>query len=269
VLIINIYDWIPALTSSSLLALALWLLRKLISTRLTQSVKNEFDSKLEDLKSELRQKEDQIKSLQQGALSGLVSRQSKMYEKRIEAIEQIWEAKSQLSKGVHLVHSMALLKFEISSEESVKNPNFRAFMETIGGNLELSDFNLESAKKCRPFISDLAWAYYSAYQTIIFHAYIKMDVLRKGIDNPEKYINFEGSDKLLKTTLPHYAALIEEHGDAVHHHFLEEIEKLLLSELRNIQLGHDSDMENTKKAAAIIREADEILKSTNKGAGKA
>jgi hypothetical protein len=157
------YDWIPALTSTSLFALALWLFRKLISVRLTRSVKSEFDSKLEDLKSELRQKEAQINALQTGALSGLISRKSKLYEKQMEAIDQIWEAKSQLSKGVYLVNAMAIIKFDISSKEAVNNPNSRVFIETIGGKLELTDFNLESAKKCRPYISDLAWAYYSAY----------------------------------------------------------------------------------------------------------
>jgi hypothetical protein len=210
------YDWIPALTSTSLFALALWLFRKLISVRLTRSVKSEFDSKLEDLKSELRQKEAQINALQTGALSGLISRKSKLYEKQMEAIDQIWEAKSQLSKGVYLVNAMAIIKFDISSKEAVNNPNSRVFIETIGGKLELTDFNLESAKKCRPYISDLAWAYYSAYQTIIFHAFVKMDVLRKGIDNPQQYFNFEGCDKLLKIALPHYKKLIDEHGDAVH-----------------------------------------------------
>jgi hypothetical protein len=246
-----------------LFALALWLFRELISVRLTQNVKSEFDSKLEDLKSELRQKEAQINALQTGALSGLVSRQTKLYEKQIEAIDQIWEAKSQLSKGVYLVNSMAIIKFDKLPKEAVNNPNFRDFMKTIGGKLEISDFNLESAKKCRPYISDLAWAYYSAYQTVIFHAFVKMDVLRKGIDNPQNYFNFEGSDRLLKIALPHYKELIEEHGDAVHHHFLDEIEKLLLVELRNIQLGHDSDAENTKKAASILKETEELMKPTN------
>jgi len=94
----------------------LYLFRKVISARLTQSVKSEFDTKLAGLQSELRAKEAQINALQTGALSGLVNRQSKMYEKQIEAIEQIWEAKSQLSKGVQLVSTMAIVKFDASSK---------------------------------------------------------------------------------------------------------------------------------------------------------
>jgi hypothetical protein len=267
---ISIYDWIPGLTSSGLLALGLYLFRKVISVRLTQSVKSEFDTKLAGLKSELRTKEAQINALQTGALSGLVNRQTKMYEKQIEAIEQIWEAKSQLSKGAYLVNTMAIVKFNASSKESVKNPKMRAIFETIGGDLKFTDFNLESAKKCRPFISDLAWAYYSAYQTIIFLAFTKMDVIRKGLDKPEQFFSFKGGDSLLKAVLPSYSELIEQDIDGSHHaFFLGEIEKLLLLELKNIQSGSKSDTENTQRAASILKESEELIKVEMEGINKA
>jgi hypothetical protein len=266
----SIYDWIPGLTSSGLLAFTLYLFRKVISVRLTQSVKSEFDTKLAGLQSELRTKEAQINALQTGALSGLVNRQSKMYEKQIEAIEQIWEAKSQLSKGVYLVNTMAIVKFDASSKESVKNPQMRAMFETIGGDLKFTDFNLETAKKCRPFISDLAWAYYSAYQSIIFLAFTKMDVLRKGIDKPEQFFSFKGGDSLLKSVLPSYSELIEEDVNGSHHgYFLDEIEKLLLLELKNIQSGTKSDVENTQRAAFILKESEELMKAEMEGVNKA
>ena len=39
-------DWFPAITTTALLVIALWLSRKLIVTRLTRSVTFEFDEKL-------------------------------------------------------------------------------------------------------------------------------------------------------------------------------------------------------------------------------
>lgn len=69
----QISDWLPALTTTTLFGGALWLARSLISTRLTNSVKSEFDSKLEILRSELKSKEAQIESLRSGAMSGLIT----------------------------------------------------------------------------------------------------------------------------------------------------------------------------------------------------
>lgn len=212
------------------------------------------------MQSELRTKEAQINTLQSGALSGLVSRQSKMYEKQIEAIEQIWDAKSQLSKGLHLVEKMAIIDFDKSSKESVKNADLRSFFDTINGDLKLSDFNLDSAKKSRPFISDLAWAYYSAYQSIVISSLIKMNALKKGIENPEKFFNFKGGDNLLKSVLPNYSDLIDGDFSATHYpFFLSEIEKLLLLELKSIYLGNNIDTENSQRAAEILKASEKLM----------
>lgn len=97
--ILDISNWIPAISTTSLLALAIWFFRSLISTWLTKSIENEFNTKLENLRSELRAKEAQIDALRSGAMSGLMSRQSKLYERQIEAIEQVWEAVTELGKS--------------------------------------------------------------------------------------------------------------------------------------------------------------------------
>jgi hypothetical protein len=84
----DLINWIPAVSTTSLLALALWLMRSLIVTRLKRSVQHEFDTKLEILRTELRNSEElfkaelrakdaQIELLRSGAISGLASRQAK------------------------------------------------------------------------------------------------------------------------------------------------------------------------------------------------
>jgi hypothetical protein len=81
----TLLDWIPSLSTTMALALALWLARKLIATRLVMSVKHEFDSKLEMLRSQLREseaalgadlraKEAEIDALRRGALSTAAGR---------------------------------------------------------------------------------------------------------------------------------------------------------------------------------------------------
>jgi hypothetical protein len=69
-------DWFPAITTTGILAAALWLSRNVIITRLKASVQHEFDTKLagiqsdlrkseEGLRAELRAKERQIEALQE------------------------------------------------------------------------------------------------------------------------------------------------------------------------------------------------------------
>lgn len=98
------FGWVVSTFSSAgLIAALAWLFRNAIETRLRASVQHEFNEKLEtfraDLrkseetfKADLRAKESQIEALRGGALSGLVSRQTVLDKRRLEAIEQLWDA---------------------------------------------------------------------------------------------------------------------------------------------------------------------------------
>lgn len=254
----QITDWLPALTTTTLFGGALWLARSLISTRLTNSVKSEFDAKLEVLRSELKSKEAQIESLRSGAMSGLVTRQGALYKRKLEAIDQIWSAVKELDKAKHISSTMAILKFEACATASATDPNFRTFIETISGKFDPATLNLSGAALARPFLSPLAWAYYSAFSTIIMSAVTKMQILKIGVEDPQKYLNSEYPNKLLKTVLPSRSEYIDNNDDSVHHCLLDEIEQLLLLELKNIQDGKETDRDNAQRAAEITKEVENI-----------
>lgn len=222
-------NWIPALTTTSLFGVALWLARTLIMTRLRNSVKNEFDSKLEVLRSELKSKEAQIESLRTGAMSGLITRQGVLYKRKLEAIDQIWSAVKEIEKAKYISAIMATLKFEECAKESAMNPQFRTVFETFGGNFDITKINVSGAALARPFLTPLAWAYYSAYSSIVMLAVAKMQILKIGVDDAKKFLDFESSNNLLKTVLPSRAEYIDKYGTSAHHYLLEEIEQLLLT----------------------------------------
>ncbi|MBI3187048.1 MAG: hypothetical protein HYZ31_04130, partial [Gammaproteobacteria bacterium] len=249
-------DWIPSLTVTSLFGGALWLARSLIMTRLTNSVKNEFDSKLEVLRSELKSKEAQIEALRSGAMSGLLTRQGALYQRKLQAIDQIWSSVKELEKAKYISTALGALNFEECAKESSKNPKFRKFIETIGGKLDITNLDMSGSKLARPFLTPLAWAYYSAYSSVILQALAVMQVLKIGVDNAEKFLNFENTNNLLKTVLPSKAEDIDKYGMACHHYLLDEIEQLLLMELKNIQEGNEDDKENTRRAAVINKEVE-------------
>lgn len=250
--------WIPAVTTTSLFGAALWLARSLIITRLKNSVKNEFDTKIEVLRSELKSKEAQIESLRSGAMSGFITRQGALYQRKLQAIDQIWNAVKELEKGKFISTTLGSLDIEVCAKESAKNPKFRQFVESVSGNFDSKDMDLSGAKLARPFLTPLAWAYYSAYSSVILQAVAFMQMLKIGVDEAEKFIKFEYTNNLLKTVLPSYSEYIEKNGMSVHHFLLDEIEQLLLLELKNIQDGHEDDKENAKRAAEINKAVEKV-----------
>ena len=114
-------DWIPALTTTGLLSLALWLSRALITARLTRSVQHEFDEKLEKLKAEFRatektleaslaQRSAELESLRAGALSGITSRRALLDKRRLEAIDQLWGTLIANQSARSLAMTMSVMK---------------------------------------------------------------------------------------------------------------------------------------------------------------
>jgi hypothetical protein len=251
-------EWIPAITTTSILGGLLWLGRSLIITRLKNSVKHEFDGKLEVIRSELKSKEAQIESLRSGAMSGLITRQGVLYQRKIQAIDQIWSTIKELEKGKYISTMLGTLNIEECMKQSGRDPNFTEFMKTITGNFDLADIDFTGSKLARPFLTPLAWAYYSAYSAVITQAAVITKILKIGVPDPEKYLKLENSSNLLKTVLPSWSDYIDEHGISGHHHLLDEVEKLLLAELKNIQDGHEDDKENTIRAAKINQEIEKV-----------
>ncbi len=99
---------------------------------------------------------------------------------------------------------MAGLKFDVAKEEAVKNPKFREVFKAFGGGFDFNKPSTLDALKSRPFVSPLAWAYFSVYASIVAHAVIRMKGLEVGADID--FANTEQVTKLVKVALPHQEA---------------------------------------------------------------
>lgn len=260
-------DWIPALSATSLLACVLWLLRSVISTRLSASVKHEFDQKVETLKADLRTKETQIEALRAGALSALASRQAALDARCIQAVDQLWSAVQALGPAKSVSATIATLKFKGAAKASAENPRAREMFGMLGGQTDPTKIHTGEAEKARPFVSEMAWAVFSAYRAILSVAIIKMQILKSGLDMPD-IVDEDGVRRLITIVLPHQAAFVKQHDTGAYHYLLEELENLLLQELRRVVEGVESDRETVKRAGAILQESENVMASLVKSAGE-
>lgn len=270
----NIESWIPATATSALLAFVLWLLRSVIATRLTKSVQHEFDEKMEQLrtnlrnseesfKADLRAKDTQIEILRSGALSGLVSRQAALDRRRIEAVDQIWSAVIALAPAKVASSYMKCLKFEEAVKYVAKNPQFKSVFESFGKLIDLNKFEKSHASQARPFVSQMAWALYSAYEAILTYYMLQFKMVEDGIDTPG-LLNKDSIAKLVTTALPHQKDFIQQYGDQSYHFLFDELESRLLEELQNILKGTESNKENVEQAAKILKESERVMEEISK-----
>lgn len=260
--------WIPAISTSSLLAGALWLSRNLIKTRLTNSVRHEYDTKLTNLKAEitikqdllkadLRTKELQLESLKSTALSGISHRQSALFEKQVQAIEVLWSQVIDFLPAKGVAQSLAVIKFDSALKISSEDVNAREMFEMIGSKVDLTSVNIKESQKVRPFLSPIAWAYFSAYTTILGHAVLKSHLLKKGLNYPD-IANGQSFKKVLITALPHQKDYIDKVDSGAYYHLLDELESLMLLAFNKTLKGEQEDKEALAQAAELIKVSEEL-----------
>lgn len=158
---------------------------------------------------------------------------------------------------------MAAVNFEKAAAEAPKNPGIRKVFETINSMApKIEDYTPNPPANERPFVSPLAWAYFSALQTIVFGAIMRAKMLEIGVSGAEEFINTEHAKKLLKIVLPHQSAYIDKHGDSSYYYLIEELENNLLNELSNILDGKSVDQENVHRASEIMESVNKMRADT-------
>ena len=261
---ILIYWLLSTVSTATFLGLAAFLARNLILTRLKASVEHEFNAKLEALRTDLRKseesfkadlrvKETQIEVLRSGALSGLASRQVALDKRRLEAIDQLWAGIERLVPLKMAAMSMANIKFDTSLKRASEDPKVRDIFAKFPWNVDLNTFPKLDVHKSHPFVSELAWALFSAYQAIVGYATTQLLMLKHGANIPD-LLNTEHVSKLAKSALPQYTDYIEKFGPSGYYNMLEPLEVELLKELRRMMRGEESDKASVEQAARIMEE---------------
>ena len=268
-------EWIPSISTTIILAVALWLGRNLIAARLTRSVQHEFDTKLESLRTELRKNEELFKAdlktkeaeiavLRSGAMTAMASRQVALDKCRLDAIDQLWSALIALGPAKWILASMSSFKLEEVFKRAPHEEKLREVFKQMGTGFDEKKIDTSVAERTRPFVSPMAWALFSAYQAIVMQAVAKLRLIQFGFGNMD-LLDREGIKKLVKAALPDYETYIEEHGDKVYHLLLEIIETKFLDELRKMMAGEEDDKEAVERAAKIVEIANSVTTSTRQG----
>ncbi len=263
-------DWIPALSVPAVLGVVGYWARTLILTWLTRAVSHEYDAKLAVLKvdleskqavfkAELQAKQAQLDSFRSAVLSGITSRQAAVDKRRLEAVDQLWEAVRLLGFAKNAASLISTVNFEALLKETERNPNAKELVKPFSVPLEKVSELVEVSHKARPYLSSLAWAYYSAYHAILMLAVVQVEMLKSGLNTPE-LLNSNHVVKLANAALPGHENYLSKHGTVGAYYLLEELESKLLAELMRTLKEGAGDMENVDQVSAILVAVEDLNK---------
>ena len=233
-----------------------------------EGVRGEIRKSEERVKSDLRSREAELASLREGVMGGRAARMALVDKRRIEAVDRLWLAVSRLSRMKGPAMSLSILKVDAVASRVPKDPKVREFVEIMTNSMGGSDFEERMkeirADEERPFVSDLAWALYSAYAAVVLGGWAVLKMLSFGAEDVDKLINRKHVDDLLKAALPHQAAYIDKYGAGGHVHLLDELERHIIAELRRSLNGEEADAENVKRSSDIMQQVAKVTTDTQK-----
>ena len=267
-------SWVSLLVAIAI-PIVLFVFKNLIIAWITKGVQHDFDVQLETLraslrtseellKSDLREKETEIDSLRNNVLSGSAGRRTLLDKRRFEAVEKIWTAVNDSAQLKIVSQTMAILNYDAVAKQS-RNSKMQQFLDTIGINFADRQKLKNIARDERPFVPEIAWAYFSAYTTVLYFSLLRLETLKSGMEDPQKLVNAEHVKMVLKAALPHQTQFIDDQDPGAYYYLLDELEIKLLIELRKILDGKEADQSSLQRANEILSATKEVFDAQAKG----
>jgi hypothetical protein len=260
-------NWIPSLVTTGLFSAVVFFSKNLIITRLTNSVKHEYDAKLEALKAsnkameqtfqaEIQKRDSEITSIRNSALSGLDHRNSLLFERQLNAVDSLWQANTALSPAKAVSSMMSVFKIEEVSKTIEYDAELQNFFKTLAQNVDFKKLEIEPSSNLRPFVSKPIWAYFFACQSIVFHYVALAKIFELGLGT--KMVKTDELVTLITKVLPHQKTYIEKHRIEGAFFLLEEIEGKLLKEIQDFLAGKGTSEARLKEASEIIKHSEQL-----------
>jgi len=239
-----------AIPVAALVLLVLWLARNVIIGRLTASVKHEFDAKLAQVNSALRQREEEMSVLRENVLNARAKRIEATFNRRLDSVERIVDAVTKLSLIKGTCELVSVLKTDALAEELAKNQQAQEqFRKLVPANITQIADDVRGVEKAKPYVSPLTWAYYSAYQNLIWHAVAELKMATEGLQ-PSKFMKGNLVPVLMKA-MPNYSDYLEKNGVSGAYQLAQPLEDLLYAELKRAVEADGDDAADLEKARAI------------------
>lgn len=238
--------------ATGLVVTAAWMSRKWWGEWIAQRVRGDVEAELEGLRSQMRTRENEISALRETGLSNVRTSQAALTQRRLQAVDDLWQGVEDWGKLSGTLMVMSIIKFEDVPKHLTADPKAMSQMQAMlrGANVEFTGLGAK-AHSARPYISDLAWALFSAYQVLFGWAAFQAKVFVLGGMPLESYLKDEGVAEMLTKAMPDMADYIKTNWMAAQIHLPEVLRQRILTELRGALDGKEQDAASVERAAAI------------------
>lgn len=270
-------DWLKdalpnALFGSALTAAFLWVIRHWLKAKLTATVRFETQRKLAELQARIVGDESTRSAIAGAGLGSLANLNAITLPERVKAIKSVWKGVRRWRPVTPLVSMLAVMDKDYVSQHANDDRvarTMQAMLDSTKG-LETSQA-MNELHQWRPFMTDRAWALWSAYNAFFVGATSRAFALTmKDGHLATRLWEINGELKIVESVAPpeivsRYRANAAD-GTVP---FLDYVEQQLLEDFRRSLAGEHSAPDAAKNAAPILEVANAVMTDIRQQRGAA
>lgn len=252
----------PILTLAVLSAVAYFfrdIIFHAISTRVNKAatseinrVQHQLDLQLREVSAKLERDKGRDELLLQTLLNTSSGRVVELNKREIAAAEAVWDSISKLDGLTVALQFSEILDFEeIVASDKMEQEKFSEIAKMVTQNFPDNFSDKVNVIWTRLYLSEKAWALYSAYSIIILTGALKMKALAFGLPNIGMADVKEIRKSVVKA-LPHQEALFEKFPNPYNSLFLSELKSALVEELQKTIRGESASSKDITAAREIL-----------------
>lgn len=250
--------------AATLVGVVGWLGRTWIKERLTASLRLETEEKLATLKSELASANQRIRDLTSAGTSANSQVESALLKHRIHAVKKVWES-VQAWQQVSVATMMVSVLPDDWMEKYASDPGTKSTFEQVLKGVDHLNFmkSQNETELVRPFLSESAWALYSAYHSFLSARLTKASLLTiPGLDHNEVFSRFNERELVEKSAPAEILALYDQSPYAATEPYLRFLREKMLVAFREFLSGQRAGEQAVKDAAQLLHAAEELEKKS-------
>lgn len=247
-----------------------WLGREGLTQFFTAKLKLDFDTQLTKIQSDFRQvearliadlqqKTQELASLRDGALSNSRLRSQAGYERRIAALDGIWNTLIELKKFDRAATLNSMIDFDAQVVTIKGDAAQAAAFKEMTKDLTLESFDsIPNGDQFRLHVSDSVWNLFSSYRAVVHGAIVVLAAVRIG-QSPRVMFESSTLDLMIKAVLPE----LEKLGVVVNlenaHLILPPLEVRILETIKKELRGEDFSSSEIEEAARINETIQKVI----------
>lgn len=265
-------DWVAQLLGNAVvigavLAFAGWLLRKWITTRLTESIRLDTEQRLHEFKGRLDAAEAQVSAVRQAGIEATLQLSAVVVAERVAAIKHIWGGVIEWKKAAVVSTIVSAMSIDYVRKHG-DDPRTKATMRQLLDSLKYLELMTvtNALQQWRPFVTERAWALFAAYHGFYIARVMRaVSIMLGEKELALRFWELDSEVQLVRASAPaSMAQAYEAASVATTIPFLNFLETELLAELQRSLAGEHSGPEASRQAATIVAAVENVMQEAQK-----